>query len=68
VVTELLRPHPESSVLVTYLSQISGEVVGLITDGVFHRTSGVFTSVASHYLTLYFGAVGRGYAVGLSAD
>jgi hypothetical protein len=68
VVTEVLRPRSGSSGLVADLSQILGEVAGLISDGVFHGTSGGLTSVASHYPTLDFGVVGRGYAVGLFAD
>jgi hypothetical protein len=42
-------------------------VAALIIDGVFHGTSGVLTSVASHY-PLDFGVVGRGYADGWSVD
>jgi hypothetical protein len=56
------------SALVADLSQILGEVAGLITDEVFHDASGVLTSVVLHYPTLDFGAVGRGYAAGWSAN
>jgi hypothetical protein len=68
VVTEVLGLRPGSSALAANLSKILGEVAGLITDGVFHNASGVLTSVASHYLTLDFEAVGRGYAVRWSTD
>jgi hypothetical protein len=44
----------------TDLSEISGEVVGLITDKVFHGALGVLTLVASHFPTLDFAADGRG--------
>jgi hypothetical protein len=66
--TEVLRPRLGSSVLVTDLSEIPGEVAGLITDGVFHGASGVLMSVASYHQTLNFEAVRRGYAVGWPAD
>jgi hypothetical protein len=56
------------SALAADLSGIRGEVMGLVTDGVFHGASGVLTSVVSHYLTLDFEAVRRGYASGWSAD
>jgi hypothetical protein len=57
-----------SSALVADLSQILGEVVGLIIDGVFHGAPGVLTWVASHYLTLDFRVVGRCYAAGWSVN
>jgi hypothetical protein len=47
VVTEVLGPRPRSSALPADLLEILGEVVGLITDGVFHGASGVLTPVAS---------------------
>jgi hypothetical protein len=68
VVTKVLGPRLGSSALVADLSQIPGEVAGLITDGVFHSTSGVLTSVVSHYPNLDFGAIRRGYATGWSAN
>jgi hypothetical protein len=43
-------------------------VAWLSTDRDFHGTSWVLTLVASHYPTLDFGAVRRGYATGWSAD
>jgi hypothetical protein len=68
VIMEVLGPHPGLSALVTDLLEIPGEVMGLVTDGVFHVASGVLTSMASHYPTLNFEAVRRGYATGWSAD
>jgi hypothetical protein len=68
VVMEVLVPHPRSSALVTDLLEIPLEAAELITDGVFHSASGVLTSVASHYVTLDFEAVGRGYASRWSTD
>jgi hypothetical protein len=68
LITEVLGPRPRSSALAADLSGIRGEVMGLVTDGVFHGASGVLTSVVSHYLTLDFEAVRRGYASGWSAD
>jgi hypothetical protein len=68
VVTEVLGPHPELSALIADLSQIPGEVAGLITNGIFHGASGVLMSVASHYQTLDFRAVGRVYTAGWSVD
>lgn len=68
MVTEVLGPHPGSSVLAADLMEIPGEVAGLITDGVFHGALGVLTSVASHHLSLDFEAVRRGYTTGWTAD
>jgi hypothetical protein len=68
VVREVLGPRPGSSALAADLLEVPGEVAGLITDGVFYGTSGVFASVASHYPTLDFEAVRRGYTTGWSAD
>jgi hypothetical protein len=68
VVTEVLGPRLGSSALVDDLSEVPGEVAGLITDEIFHGTSRVLTLVASHHPTLAFEAVGRGYAVGWSVD
>jgi hypothetical protein len=68
VVTKVLGPHLGSSALIADLSEIPGEVVGLITDGVFQGALGVLTSVASHHLTLDFETVGRGYVAGWSVD
>jgi hypothetical protein len=65
---EVLGLHSGLSALAADLSEISGEVAGLISDGIFHGVSGVLTSVVSDYLTLNFEAVGRGYAVGWFAD
>jgi hypothetical protein len=68
VIMEVLEPHPRSSALTTNLLEIQGEVTGLVTDRVYHGASGVLASVASHYPTLDFEAVGRGYTAGWSAD
>jgi hypothetical protein len=68
VVTEILGPRPKSRALVADLSEIPGEMSEIITDGVLHGTSRVLMSVVSQYPTLDFGAIGRGYAAGWSAD
>ena len=50
------------------LTEILDEVRALISNGMFYGASGVLTSVATHYPTLDFAAVCRGYASGWSAD
>jgi hypothetical protein len=65
---EVLGPCLGSSTLIADLSKVPGEVAGLITDRVIDGALGVLTSVASHYATMDFGAVRRGYAAGWSAD
>jgi hypothetical protein len=49
VVTEVLGHRPGSSALVIDLSEIPGEVAGLITYRVFHGTLGVLMLVALHH-------------------
>lgn len=70
MVTEILELRSDLglSALVANLFVILGEVLGLITDRVFHGASGVLMSVASHYPDLDFGPVGRSYAAGWSSD
>jgi hypothetical protein len=68
VVTDVLRPCLGSNAPITDLSQIPGEVAGLITNGVFHGTFGVLMLVVSHFPTLDFGAIERGYAARWSTD
>jgi hypothetical protein len=68
VITEVLRPRPGSSALVTDLLLILEVVAGLISDGVFHGASRVLTLLASHKPPLDFGAVRRGCTARWSAD
>ena len=44
------------------------EVRALISDVMFYRTSGVLTSVVTHYPDLDFATIYRGYTDGWSAD
>ena len=48
--------------------EVLNEVRALISDGMFYRTSGVLTSVATHHPDLDFVAIYRGYTNGWSAD
>ena len=50
------------------LAEVLNEVWALISDGMFYGTSGVLTSVATHYPNLDFVAICRGYADGWSTD
>jgi hypothetical protein len=68
VVIVVLEPRPRSSAFVADLSEIPGEVAGLITHGFFHGASGVLTLVESHHQTLDFEVVRRGYTAGWSAN
>ena len=48
--------------------EVPNEVRALISDGMFYRTLGVLTSVATHHPDLDFATIYRGYADGWSAD
>ena len=50
------------------LAEVPNEVWALISDGMFYGTSGVLTSVVTHFPDLDFTAIYRGYADGWSAD
>ena len=59
---------PSTSTPVVQLAEVSNEVRALISDGMFYRTSGVLTSVATHHPDLDFVAIYRAYADGWSTD
>ena len=46
------------------LAEVPNQVRVLISDGMFYRTLGVLTSVATHHPDLDFATICRGYAVG----
>ena len=48
--------------------EVSNEVWVLFSDVMFYGTSGVLTSMVTHYPDLDFTAAYRGYASGWSAD
>ena len=57
-----------TSTPVVQLAEVPNEVRALVSDGMFYGTSGVLTSVATHYPDLDFAVICRGYADGWSAD
>ena len=59
---------PSTSTPTIQLAEVPNEVWALISDGMFYGTSGVLTSVVTHYLDLDFVAIYRGYADGWSTD
>ena len=59
---------PSTSTPAVQLAEVPNEVWALISDGMFYGTSGVLTSVATHYPNLDFTAICRGYTDGWSAD
>ena len=59
---------PSKNTPAVQLVEVPNEVWVLISDGMFYGTSGVLTSMATHYPDLYFMAIYRGYANGWSAD
>ena len=59
---------PCTSTPAIQLAEVPNEVWALISDGMFYGTSGVLTSVVTHYRDLDFMALYRGYADGWSAD
>lgn len=68
VVAEVFRLGPSTSMPTIQLAEVPNEVRALISDGIFYGTSGVLTSVVTHYPDLDFTATCRGYASGWSAD
>ena len=59
---------PSTSTPAVQLAEVPNEVWALISDGMFYRTLGVLTSVATHHPDLDFVAICRGYADGWSTD
>ena len=59
---------PSTSTPAVQLAKVPNEVRALIFDDMFYGTSGVLTSVVTHYPDLHFVAICRGYAIGWSAD
>ena len=50
------------------LAEVPNEVQALISNGLFYGTSGVLTSVVTHYPDLDFVVICRGYIDGWSID
>ena len=50
------------------LAEVPNEVWALITNGLFYRTSGVLTSVATYHPDLDFATIYSGYADGCSME
>ena len=59
---------PSTSTPVVQLAEVPNEVRALISDGMFYGTSGVLTSVATHYPDLDFTDIYSGYNNGWSVD
>lgn len=68
VVTKVFGSVLSTSTPAILLTGIPDMVQTLISDSVFHAVSGVLTLVATHYPTLDFDAVCRGYADGWSTE
>ena len=68
VVSEVFGSGPSTSTLAVQLAEVPNEVRALISDGMFYGTSGVLTSMATHYPNLDFTAIYRGYVDGWSID
>ena len=59
---------PSTSTPVVQLVEVPNEVRALISNDMFYKTSGLLTSVATHYPDLDFAAICRGYANEWSVD
>ena len=64
----MFRSGPSSSTPAVQLAAVLNEVRVLNSDGMFYGTSGVLTSVVTHYPYINFMAICRGYADGWSID
>ena len=64
VILEVFGSAPSTRTPVVQLVEVPNEVWALNSDGMFHGTSGVLTSVATHHLDLDFTAICIGYADG----
>ena len=62
VVSEVFGSGLSTSMPAVQLEEVPNEVWALISDGMFYGTSGVLTSMATHYPDLDFAAIYRGYA------
>ena len=62
----MFGPGPSIGTPAVLLVEVPNEVWALISDSMLFRTSGVLTSVATHYPVLDFAAAYRGYAHGWS--
>ena len=65
---EVFGLGPSTSTPAIQLAEVPNEVWALISDGMFYRTSGVLTLVATHHPNLDFMAIYRGYTDGWSAN
>jgi len=68
VVSEVFGSGPSTSTPAVQFAKVPNEVWALISVGMFYGTSGVLTSVGTHYPDLDFMAIYRGYADGWSTD
>ena len=64
IVSKVFGLAPSTSTPAIQLAELPNEVRALISDGMFYRTSGVLTSVATHHLDLDFTAICSGYTDG----
>ena len=68
VVSEVFGSGPSTSMPAVQLAEVPNEVRALISDGMFYRTSGGLTLVATHHPDLDFTAICRGYVDGWIVD
>ena len=68
IVSEVFGSDPSTSTPAVQLAEVPNKVWVLISNGMFYRTSGVLTLVATHHPDLDFAAICRGYTDGWSAD
>ena len=68
IVSEVFGSAPSTSTPAIRPVEVPNEVWALISDGMFYRTSGVLTSVATHHPDLDFSTINSGYADGWSVE
>jgi len=68
VVSEVFGSRPSTSTPAVQLAEVPNEVRALISDIMFHGTSGVLTLMVTHHPDLDFTSIYRGYADGWSTD
>ena len=68
VVSEVFGSRPGTSTPAIQLEEVLNEVWVLISNGMFYRTMGVLTSVATHHPDLEFMAICKGYTDGWGTD